>query len=260
MALGTYASGCLLVLGSALIAVVGLLITRKLLDLEQLKSSHEVGGYLLSVIGTLYAVLLGLVVVDSMQRFQHAREVTEREANNLADVFLLSSTLPEPKRSEVRQACIDYSEDVINEEWRNMDNGVYCPKARKAAIELIKRTMDFEPKTESEKALFPIMVSEATQVWENRRVRINMAVNGIPAAEWAVLIIGAVVTVFFTYFFGINNLRLQITMTSMVAMLISLNLDLVLLFGYPFSGDLSIHVDSFQLDRNIFADKISVQH
>ena len=78
MQLDSYFGGVVVVLLSTLASVAGLLITRKLVDLNKLRASHEVGGYLLSVVGTLYAVLLGLVVVDAMQKFHVARDVTEK--------------------------------------------------------------------------------------------------------------------------------------------------------------------------------------
>lgn len=257
MSLDTYGSGFLLVMGSSGIAVLGLLLTRRYINLDCLRASHDVGGYLLSVVGTLYAVLLGLVVVDSMQKFQNAREITEREANSLADVFLLSSRLPDKQRGEIRNLCIAYGRQVMDVEWNNMEDGKYCPEAQRLAIRLVNNLLQFEPETENQKVLYPQMVADATEVWQCRRARINMAVNGVPVPEWIALIGGGIVTMFFTFFFGLENLRLQIIMTSMVAMLISLNVYLVLLFGYPFSGDLCMGMDSFKINQLIFENRIA---
>ena len=62
------------------------------------------------------------------------------------------------------------------------------------------------------------------------------------------------ITVFFTFFFALQHTGLQIMMTAMVAMLIALNLTLVLLFAYPFKGDVSVQADSFKLIQNIFKE------
>jgi hypothetical protein len=258
--LDSYTRGLLIVLASSLIAVLGLLITRKLLDMKKLPDSHEVSGYLLSVVGTLYAVLLGLVVVDAMQQFQQARTVTEHEASCLADIFLLSSKLPEPKRAQVKHLCSEYAAQVVAVEWKMMDNIKECPVARSLALELSQTLMDFEPKTQSQQIVYAQMISDCSQFWQNRRDRINIATNGIPKVEWITLIVGGFITVFFTYFFGLQNLRLQIMMTAMVATLISLNLFLVLLFGYPFAGDLCVSNKAFLTDQYIFTDKFSITH
>src|SRR6516225_3121891 len=158
----------LVIIFSTLLAAIGLLITRRLMNQKTLKESHDVGGYLLSVIGTLFAVLLGLVVVDAMQSYQRARDIVERESNCLTDVLILSDRLPEPRRSKVRNMCADYADQVVDTEWSQMSCASYCPIAREKAISLMQALMDFEPKTENEKALYPQMVQEASEFWQNR--------------------------------------------------------------------------------------------
>jgi hypothetical protein len=134
-----------------------------------------------------------------------------------------------------------------------MRNGTYCPLSQQKAINLMSSLMDFEPRTENEKAVYPKLVDEASQFWQNRKSRISMAEKGVPAIEWAVLIAGALITVLFTYFFALEHLKLQMLMTSMVAMLISLNLTLLLLFAYPFSGQLAVPEGPFKSIQTIFA-------
>jgi len=120
--------------------------------------------------------------------------------------------------------------------------------------------MDYEPVKESEKAVYPIMVQEVCQLWDNRRMRTNAATRGMPAIEWVVLIVGGIVTVVFTYFFHVDSIKTQVAMTAMVTLIISLNLFLVVLFGYPFSGDLTVSPDAFKLDQLIFADKLGMRN
>jgi hypothetical protein len=101
---------------------------------------------------------------------------------------------------------------------------------------LTKALLDFRPATETEKLLYPQMLQEGTQFWQNRNSRIGIAEKGVPAVEWLVLIVGAVTTVFFTYFFGMEDLRLQVVMTAMIGMLIALNLNVASLLRLSISG------------------------
>jgi hypothetical protein len=77
--------------------------------------------------------------------------------------------------------------------------------------------------------------------------------------EWFVLILGGIVTVVFTYFFGIESLKVQVMMTVMVSLLISLNLYLVILFGAPFSGDLQVSPEALHVDKLIFDDQLGIK-
>lgn len=241
----------ILTLGVAL-SIAGLIWVRQKVHIDQLMENHEVGGYMLSVVGTMYAVLLGLVVVDAMSRFQEARSIVEAEANSLADVFVLAQRYPEPKQKKIEKLCLDYVTEVVQVEWELMDNSVKSLKARKLVFELIHEVMDFEPVTESQKAIYPMAVESVTTLWDNRRARTNISDNGMPAEEWVVLVLGALVCSAFSYFFGLRNLKAQIIMTGLSSSLIALNLFLVLMFGYPFSGDMRIKPDALLVDKLIF--------
>ncbi len=105
---------------------------------------------------------------------------------------------------------------------------------------------DWEPVTESEQTAYAESVPAAAKFWNGRRERIIGSQRGVPRLEWCVVILGGIVTVGLTYVFVFDDLRIQITLTAMVALLISLNIFLILMFGYPYSGDLSVAPESFR--------------
>ena len=258
MEIDTYFSGILIILGSIALSIVGLVAVRRLVDLKVLESWHVVSGNFFALVGTLYAVLLGLIVVDAMSRFQQASNVVDQEANALADIFLLSERLPERNRLEVQHMCASYVDLVVNKEWNAMDDAAYTPDARKAAVALIKAVRNIEPRTNAESAIFSTLLTETCQLWDSRRARIVTCTKGLPTLEWVALIVGGIVTVVFTFFFAVDSLMAQITMTAMVTLLISLNIFLILMFGYPFSGQLKVHPDTFKLDQEIFENRLGL--
>lgn len=256
MAIDSYGAGVLLVIFFAAISVAGLFLVRGRVSPESLHESHEVAGYLLSIVGTMYAVLLGLVVVDAMAKFQDARVNVQNEANSLADVFLLCEKYSPAKERQIKELCLHYVQRVIDFEWKAMDDGNYDPEARRTAIQLIRAVRDFEPKTEAQQQIYPVIVQEVCQVWDCRRARTNASQFGVPFEEWLVLFVGGFVTIIFTYFFGLKNIAMQVAMTVMCSLLISLNMLLVLWFGYPFSGDRKVHPEAFKVDQLIFLDQL----
>ena len=243
----SYFSGFLLVAAANALAIGGLMVSRRILRRHDLISTHEVGGFLLSVVGTMYAVILGLVVVDSMAKFQLGRQTTEQEANGLANIVLLANHLPAETRGRIHAEALAYADLVINREWILLDDGKYSPEAQVTALRLIAAVTEFDPKTAREQSSYDVALSAVGDFWNARRYRIVTAAHGIPALEWFVLIAGGVITVTFTYFFKLEHLRIQVVMTSLVATIIALNLYMVLMFGYPFSGDVKVGCDSFQV-------------
>jgi hypothetical protein len=236
------------------ICVSGLLVylVQRLFPEAVLRTGHDATGNLLSIVGTLYAVLLGLIVVDAMVRFERAMDIVQQESNCLADIFLLAERLPEPYRKGVQDHCRIYADTVVHEEWELMQRARMSVKARRTALQLVRSLDAFEPETETQKAVFPLLLEQVRDLWDRRRERATMAQYGIPAIEWAALVIGAAVTVLFAGLFSVGNARLQTLLTSLVALVIGLNLYLVSLFGYPFAGELSVSVRPFAVDIGIF--------
>lgn len=247
MNIDTYAAGSVLVAASALAAVAGLMLMRRFGYFRSLIVSHEASGQYLSLVGTLYAVLLGLIVVDAMDRFQHATTLVGEESNALAELIYLAGRMPGALKADIHRRAAEYARLVIDEEWPEMAEGRHLPAARRACFELMRAVRDWEPTTEAEKALYASAVPAASDFWNARRLRIIACERGIPPLEWCAVILGGIVTVGLTYFLVLEDVRIQVALTAMVAVLIALNIFLILMFAYPFSGDLRISPESFHV-------------
>jgi hypothetical protein len=248
----SYVFGFLTISATTLLAVLGMLYVRDRVSVVVLRNYHEVAGYLLSVIGTLYAVLLGFVVVDAMGHVQDLRVLVDQEASGCANIFLCSNSLPEPQRTKIRTLCTEYAEAVVNEEWQTMKTGKYSPHAFRIVWSLWKEIVDYKPTGQFDSNVHQQLLNEICNMTQNRRTRIVSAKHGVAPILWVVLLVGGTFTVLFTYFFGVENVNAQIVMTVLVSLTLSLNVFLVFIFGSPFSGDLSVQPDSFKLDLLIF--------
>ncbi|HEY8033252.1 MAG TPA: hypothetical protein VIF02_12970, partial [Methylocella sp.] len=149
---------------------------------------------------------------------------------------------------------IDYLDEVVNVEWDLMEKNQISKKARQDMMGLISEGMRIEPQTENQKALFPILAGELISAWEARRDRTRVTNQGVPAAEWAILLLGSVITITFTFFFTIESSAIYLLMSGMVALLISMSLYLVLMFGAPFSGDMRVSNSGLALIRDRIAE------
>ncbi len=120
-------------------------------------------------------------------------------------------------------------------------------RRRQAGLKLMNVVRDWEPNTESEKTVYAVAVPAASDFWNARRLRIIACQRGIPPLEWCAVILGGIVTVGLTYFLVLDDLRIQVALTAMVAVLIALNIFLILMFGYPFSGELHVSPEGFDV-------------
>lgn len=247
-----FSTGLLIIVGGIVAANLLVALTRRLFSRETLRQGQELTGNHLSVVGTLYAVLLGLIVVDALVRFQRAIDVVQDESNALADIFLLADRLPETDRLRVQECCKTYARLVVDDEWPLMATGHVSMAARKSAFSLARSLQDFEPVTEAQKVVYPLLLDQIRALWDCRRERVGTAEYGIPAVEWFVLILGAAVTVLCAGLFRSQSVSLQRFLTTLAALLIGLNLYLVALFGYPFAGELTVSSRPFVVDIMMF--------
>lgn len=252
-----FTTGAAIIAGGILAAIALVSLARSLFPEHVLQQGHDITGNLLSVVGTLYAVLLGLIVVDALVRFERAVDVVRMESHALADIFLLADRLPDAERGRVQKACQTYALQVVEDEWPLMARGHASMSARKTAFQLAKCLDGFEPATESQKVAYPMLLEQIRELWDHRRERIGTAEFGIPAVEWFVLAVGAVVTVLFAGLFRTESVSLQRFLTALAALVIGLNLYLVSLFGYPFSGELTVSSRPFQVDIALFEGRFT---
>lgn len=246
-------TGVAIVVSGIAAALLAVAFARWLFSTDALRTAHDATGNVLTIVGTLYAVLLGLVVVDAMTHFERAMDVVQAEANCLADTYLLADRLPEPQRGRVQGLCRDYAEQVVKFEWPAMQRAKMSVAARRTALALARSLHDFEPQTEVDKTVYPNILEEIEGLWDRRRERAGMAEYGIPMVEWVSLIVGGVVTMFFAGLFSVGNMRLQIVITTLAALVISLNLYIVCLLAYPFAGELSVSKRPFEIDVGVFS-------
>lgn len=251
-------TGAMIIVGGIVTALLLVAAVRRMFPAEELSQNHDVTGNLLSVVGTLYAVLLGLIVVDALVRFEHAVDVVQQESNALADIFLLADRLPAAERTRLQDTCRRYARLVVEEEWPAMNAGRMSSDARRAAFSLVRGLDGFEPRTEAEKAVFPLILEQIRELWDHRRERAGTAEFGIPAVEWFVLVVGGAVTVLFAGLFRAPKVGLERLIVGLAALVIGLNLYLVSLFGYPFSGELTVSSRPFAVDLAIFEGRFDV--
>lgn len=257
--MGTFFFGFLVVLLCTGLAMAGLLIVRKYVSLDKLQSYHEVAGHFLSIIGTLYAVVLGFIVVDALNTYQKARVTVEQESNALNDIFQIAHGLSDEKRHEIQKLSYEYAETMINEEWATMAHRHSSPAGDIAVENLWRSATNYEPKTPGQEALYSALLGQVDELDDARDSRLLNASREFDPAIWGVLVMGAVFTVVFTYFFGLESVSAQMLMTALVTVMVALNLFVVGTFGYPFAGDSKVSDEPLRLDARTFQNEMNAR-
>ena len=239
--------GIIIVSTYVLLSIAGLFIIRKFHPPQKLKLHNDVAGFIFATLGVIYAVLIAFLVVITWQDFDEAQKNIAKEANYLASVYRDSSPLPAAIRNELKNNLADYVDSIVTDEWPTMIKGERSQKTQEAQEKIWRLFSNYRPQNETQKIFFAEAVKKLNDACEMRRTRLAQASSTIHPVLYFVLLIGGLMTISFTLFFGSENFVPQIIMTSMLAAMIALTLFTIIVLDCPFTGDISVQPDVFKI-------------
>ncbi len=227
--------------------VVILVAVRRLVPLDVLIDDIGVGGLLMTITGTLYTVLVAFAVVIVWNAYDSTSDMVDREAATLLDVVRISKAFPAATSLRIGDLAERYTADVIQQEWPAMAMGKSSPTARDLNDQIWSVVTSIKPADAGEQAAYSVLVSRVADFSDARRRRLFDSTSSLPPLIWVVLVAGAVLTLAFTFFFGLKNLLAQVLLTAMCVTTVALVLWLINDMDGPFTGDIRIAPDSFRV-------------
>jgi hypothetical protein len=227
-------------------AVAGLVLVQRLVPPERREGQNDVAGFIFAVLGVAYAVLLAFVVIAVWQDYETALTDVESEAHELAGVYFLASRLPEPDRTRIRDLIRTYVRVVVVEEWPMMERGQTSPRADSLIRQLRSKILEFDPHTKGGQVLYERGLTQLHDAANARRTRLLEVREGIPGLLWVVLVLGGLITVSFTYLFGLQSNLAHALMVAALTLVICGILFTISEFNYAFSGVVEIRPEAFR--------------
>jgi hypothetical protein len=225
---------------TTVLAVAGVAIVRRRVAIQTLKAHHEVAGYILAIVGVVYAVLLAFVVVVTWQQFEDSRNAADEEASIVGVLYRDAFSLP-GGGAEVRLALRSYAHSVVDDEWPEMAAHHRESRRTDAALDRVWIALRAtRPRGQSEGLFYGEGVKRLLDASELRRKRILASSTELPAPVWAVLILGGLICIGFTYLFGVKSFLAQGLMVGSLAAITGLVLFLILSLDLPYTGDVGV--------------------
>jgi hypothetical protein len=247
LGINTYAIGIPLIFVMIILTLYIQIIIKRRMNAKALEGSREVAGYFLTTVGTFYAVLMGLVVVDAMSNFRETEETVEKEVTSLVKIYIAAERFPQ-YQAHIQEIVLDYTKEVMDIEFPMMNHqGSIDEKATILALSLLDTVQKIEPTTENQKSVYQNLLSDASEFIVSRRDRVMATDFKEPVIEWVFLIMGAFATIILTFFFMIESHVVNLIMRGSVMLIVFMSLYLTSLFSSPFSGDLRVSSEAFGL-------------
>lgn len=239
--------GILVAIGLSLLAGALVFALEKLIPAARRRPHNDVIGFIYAVVGVSYAVLLGLVVVAAWDTQNDAQANTFTEASALFQLDLYGHSLPQPQHDQLESLAKQYAAAVIKDEWPQLAHQRSSPQAREAYRQLQYFVEDQQPTAPAAVARYQQALDVVADLGTARRERIDEATEGIPALLWVALVLGAVITVGFAYFFGMKSTAVHALVMFSLALLVTSLLLVAYELNYPFAHAVKVTPLAFQI-------------
>ena len=229
------------------LAVAGLALVQRLVPLPIREAHNTATGIIYAALYVMFGVTVGFSLFLVWQQYDAAQKSAESEAATVDTIYGLAGGFPEPERGRVQDLAASYARVVVEEEWPLMREGRTSERAGELADELRASIQDFEPGTEAGQVLRSEGLTQLDDLYEHRALRLLEVREGLPPILWVVLVVGGVITVAFTYLFGMETPWMHMLAVAALTVIVTLIIYTIAVLDYPFNGDLRVGPDAFEL-------------
>jgi len=234
-----------IIVGSGVASVGGLLLVRRLLKVQTLLPHNEIVGLMFATVALLYSVLLAFVVFAVYQRFSDASKSVTDEAAATVVAFRDTQQFPEPYRSEAQSAFRAYVNEVVASEWAS--HGKVLPhKSRDALDPVWNAYRKFQPVQSLDQARYTSASDRLSALELQRHLRHLAGEASLPNVIWALIVGGGVVTVAMSYLFLVERTRVHALLVALLGGFVAGVLVLIFSLNFPFTGQVHVSRSPFR--------------
>ncbi len=232
---------------AVVLALTGLVLSRRVLPLSVRETHNANTTTMFGALYVIYGLMVGFSAYQVANEFDAAQRTAQNEAGSVGQIYLLAEQLPEPDRQKIQELAESYARALVEDGWPRMEEGSASLRAQRIGNELRQSVMGFEPSTNAEQAIYAEGLTLVQNFDEHRALRLLEVREGIPPILWVVLIVGGMLTIGFTYLFGMKSARLHVLMVVSLAMLLVMILYTIRALEYPFDSIVQVEPEPFEL-------------
>jgi hypothetical protein len=241
------------------VSLAGLLLSRRFVT-PRLRYSAGVNDAIsgtVQAIGVFYGITVGLIAVAVWNTNSNAAELVSKEAASVGALYRDVGGYPEPSRGRLREGLRDYTVFVIEQAWpaQKKGQGQTIVGGVKILDEFQAKLYAFEPTTEGQAALHRETLGAYNRLIEYRRLRIDAVGSGLSAVMWAVIWMGAAMSIGVAYFFEIEDPKLHAILVALMGGFLAVVLFMIIINDKPFYGYNSISPDPYKLILEMVIDR-----
>lgn len=198
--------------------------------------------------GTMFSVLLALVILLSVETYRTTESHTNAEADAVLQQFQLAALFPSRDQYAIQSELICYGRSVSELEWAVMRDDSVSPEVDGWVRSIDSHLETVDINGSKAEAAFQAFLSQNLERQEERRGRIEGASGAVPPAVWPILLIGAAATIAFLIAYADRQERVQVQIfqVGIVTFVLGASLLLISALDNPF-GNIPGRIDPSEM-------------
>lgn len=229
-----------------LIVLSGLFVVRHFIPHTHLKKHHEISGPIFSALGTVYGILLTLIITNTWHSYDQTATNVVQEARCLEALDQCARALPSGQGDKIRPLLQKYRDQVVTLEWPLLAHGQKSQEVTETLRQIVWAYADPSHASCDSCPFFSESVRLLHRLDSLRASRIDDAQSGLLPFLWCVLLAGGALTMSFCFLFGAEDFFTHAAMTLILTLVIALGFLTIVLLDFPFTGAVCIPPTDFQ--------------
>lgn len=206
---------------------------------------NDIVGYILSIFGVFYGLLLGLLAVAAYQGYGTTQGIVAKEASALAALRRDVAAYPEPERQNLTWLLRDYTRYLVKQAWPLQQKGIVPRGGDIRMTAFHERLLRFQPRTAAEEVMHAEALRQFNGYYEARRMRLQSVGTSIPSTMWYVVFLGAIANLVLIWLFDMSLLS-HLFLGGLLAAFLGAMIFLIADMDNPFRGAVSITAAPFE--------------
>jgi hypothetical protein len=231
------------------VSLVGLLLTRRFI-LPHLTFHDGINDAIsgaVQTIGVFYGITVGLIAVGVWNTHSSAEDVVSSEAAAIGMLYRDVTGYPEPLREKLQGDLKQYTRALIDQIWPAQREGRRLDVGTQLMDDFQSSLYAYEPTTSGQIALHSETLRAFNNLIAYRRLRIDAVAGSLSGVMWAVIWVGAAISLGVGYLYRIEDPRIHAMLIALMAGFLGLVLFMIVINDRPFTGRNSVSSDSYQI-------------
>ncbi len=221
-------------------SITGFLVVHRFIPVKVRQIHNDVAGFVFATLGVIYGVMLALVVLVVWEQFNDAKVNVENESSVALILYKNVVTYPDKTASNaMKEGLLKYVRQAV-EEQRPISVEQSTRGSAATLNQLLSLVDGVIPNSGHELILYTQILENLNELLKYRNLRQQVIHEEIPSVIWIGVLVGAIITISFTFLFGTENFWAHIIMMSMLATAIAVLIYVVIEMDHPTMGSVTI--------------------